>query len=95
MKNTCALYERRELTINAFKSRIFTLKSTQGKGLKILTLKQMFQWLAIVFAQIKQVTQIKLLKWNWNETLHIIYSLYWSKQITKEVYNNIMNSINV
>ena len=42
MKNTCTLYERRELTINAFKSRIFTLKSTQGKGLKILTLKQMF-----------------------------------------------------
>ena len=90
MKNTCTLYERRELTINAFKSRIFTLKSTQGKGLKILTLKQMFLWLPIVFAQIKQVTQSK-----WNETLHIIYSLYWSKQITKEVYNNIMNSMNV
>ena len=32
-----------ELTINAFKSAIFALKSTQGKGLKILTLKQMFQ----------------------------------------------------
>ena len=64
MKNTCALYERRELTINAFKSRIFTLKSTQGKGLKILTLKQIFPWLPIVFAQIKQVTQIKQVKWN-------------------------------
>ena len=55
MKNTCTLYERRELTINAFKSRIFTLKSTQGKGLKILNLKQMFPWLPIAFAQIKQV----------------------------------------
>ena len=74
MKNAYTLYERQELTINAFKSRIFTLKSTQGKGLKILTLKQMFQWLPIVFEQIKQVTQIKLLKWNWNKTLHIIYS---------------------
>ena len=64
MKKACTLYERWELTINAFKSRIFTLKSTQGKGLKILTLKQMFQWLQIVFAQIKQVTQITQVKWN-------------------------------
>ena len=61
MKNAC---EPRELTINVFKSRIFTLKSTQGKGLNILTLEQMFQWLPIVFAQIKQVIQIKLVKWN-------------------------------
>ena len=61
MKNAC---EPRELTINVFKSRIFTLKSTQGKGLNILTLKQMFQWLPIVFAQIKQVIQIKLVKWT-------------------------------
>ena len=64
MKNACTPYEDWELTINAFKSTIFTLKSTQGKGLKILTLKQMFQWLPIVFAQIKQVTQIKQVKWN-------------------------------
>ena len=64
MKKACTLYERWELTINAFKSRIFTLTSTQGKGLKILTLKQMFQWLPIVFAQIKQVTQITQVKWN-------------------------------
>ena len=64
MKKACTLYESWELTINAFKSRIFTLKSTQGKGLKILTLKQMFQWLQIVFAQIKQVTQITQVKWN-------------------------------
>ena len=64
MKNACTPHEDWELTINAFKSTIFTLKSTQGKGLKILTLKQMFQWLPIVFAQIKQVTQIKQVKWN-------------------------------
>ena len=38
-----ALYEGQELTLNAFKSRIFPLKSTQGKGhtLKILVQKQM------------------------------------------------------
>ena len=64
MKNTCTTHEGRELTTNAFKSTIFTLKSTQGKGLKILTLKQMFQWLPIVFAHIKPMTQIKQVRWN-------------------------------
>ena len=67
MKNTCTLYERRELTINAFKSRIFTLKSTQGKGLKILSLKQMFPWLPIVFSQINQV--------KWNSSYNIFFGL--------------------
>ena len=30
-----------------------------------------------------------------NEIRQIIYSLYRAKEITKKVYNNIMNSINV
>ena len=36
-----ALYEGRELTLNAFKSGIFPIKETQWKGLKILAPKQM------------------------------------------------------
>ena len=36
-----ALYDGQELTLNAFKSGIFSTKATKGKGLKILTLKQM------------------------------------------------------
>ena len=36
-----------ELTVNAFKSRIFPLKTTQGKGFKISTPKQMLQRLSI------------------------------------------------
>ena len=32
-----AFYEGRELTFNAFTSRIFPIKAKQGKGLKILT----------------------------------------------------------
>ena len=32
-----ARYEGRNLTLNAYKSVIFTIKETQGKGLKILT----------------------------------------------------------
>ena len=30
-----------------------------------------------------------------NEIRQIIYSLYWAKEITKKVYNNIMNSIKI
>ena len=36
-------YEGLELTINTFKKGIFPIKETQGKGLKILTPKQMLQ----------------------------------------------------
>ena len=35
------LYKGRELILNAFKSRISPIKVTKGKGLKILTPKQM------------------------------------------------------
>ena len=38
-----ALYEDRELILNAFRSVIFPIKTAKGKGLKILTPKQMLQ----------------------------------------------------
>ena len=85
-----ALYEGRELTPNVFKTGIFPIKATQGKGVKILTLKQMLQILPIALAQVKaDNTSENLL----NEIRQIIYSLYWAKEITKIVYNKIMNSI--
>ena len=40
-ENVYALYEGRKLTLNAFRSGVFPIKSTQGKGLKILNPKQM------------------------------------------------------
>lgn len=40
----------RELVLSAFKSGIFLLKSAQGKGIKILTPKQLFQRLPISLA---------------------------------------------
>ena len=61
-------------------------KRQKGKGLKILTPKQMLQRLPIALAQVKAG--------NTSENLcQIIYSLYRSKEITKKVYNNIMDSI--
>ena len=73
-------------------SGIFPVKSTQGKGLKILTPKQMLQRLSIVLAQVKVGNTSENLL---NEIRQIIYSLYRAKEITKKVYNNIMNSIKV
>ena len=59
--------------------------------MKILTPKQMLQRLPIALARVKAgYTSRNLL----NEIRQIIYSLYWAKEITKIVYNNIKNSEN-
>ena len=63
-----------------------------GKGLKILTLNQMLKRLPIALAQVKAGNNSESLL---NEIRQIVYSLYRSKEITKKVYNNIINSIKV
>ena len=60
---------------------------TKGKGLKILTPKQMFQRLPIALAQVKAGNNSENLL---NEIRQILYSLYQSKEITKKVYNNLI-----
>ena len=63
---------------------------TKGKGLKILTPKQMLQRLPIALAQVKAGKNSEILL---NEIRQIIYSLYQSKEITKKLYNNFMKSL--
>ena len=90
----------REMVINAFKSGIFQVskesqedeESQEGKGLKILTPNQMLKRLPIALAQVKAGNNSESLL---NEIRQIVYSLYRSKEITKKVYNNIINSIKV
>ena len=65
---------------------------SEGKGLKILTAKQMLQRLPIALAQVKAGNNSENLL---NEIRQIVYSLYRSKQTTKKVYNSIIKSINV
>ena len=65
---------------------------TEGKGLKILTPKQMLQRLPIALAQVKAGNNSESLL---NEIRRSVYSLYQSKQITKKVYHNIIKSINI
>ena len=60
--------------------------------LKILTHKQMLQILPIPLAEIKAGKNSESLL---NEIREIVYFLYQSKQITKKVYNNIINSIQI
>ena len=90
IKTAKNLYDSRELVINAFKSRLFQLKSTTGTRLKILTPKQLLQRLQIVLAQAKAGNNSESLL---NEIRKIVYSLYQSKEIAKYIYNNIVKSI--
>ena len=56
----------------------------------VLTPKQMLQRWPIAPAQVKAGNNSKRLL---NEIRQIVFSLYWAKEITKKVYNNIIKSI--
>ena len=101
IKNVKNLYDSRQKIIDLFNNyskikseSIYRSKhgETKGKGLKILTPKQMLQRLPIALAQVKAGNNSESLL---NEIRQIVYSLYQSKQITKKVYNNIIKSINI
>ena len=65
-------------------------KAKYGRGLKILSTKQMLQRLPIALAQVKAGNTSENLL---NEIRQIMYSLHRAKEITKKVYDNLMNSI--
>ena len=65
-------------------------EQTEETALKILSPKQMLQRLPIVLAQVKAGNNSESLL---NEIRLIAYSLYQSKQITKKLYNHIIESI--
>ena len=60
--------------------------------MKILSPKHILQSLAIALAQVKASNTSENLL---NNIRKIMYSLYQEKEITKKVYNNIMNSVNL
>ena len=62
----------------------------QGQGLKILTPKQMITRLPILLAQLKAGNNSDKLK---NEIRQIVYSLYRSKDLSKTIENNLINTI--
>ena len=62
----------------------------KGQGLKIMTPKQMITRFPILLAQLKASNNSQKLK---NEIRQIAYSLYRSKNLSKTVYNNLINTI--
>ena len=62
----------------------------QGQGLKIFTPNQMLSRLPISLAQLKAGNNSEKLK---NEIRQLLYSLYRSKKLTKEIYKSLINII--
>ena len=68
----------------------FNKQNEEGQGLKILTPNQMLSRLPIYLAQLKAGNNSKKLK---NGIRQLLYSLYRSKNMTKQVYNNLIKYI--
>ena len=71
--------------------RIFYFNQLEQKeeGLKILTPNQVFSRLPIILAQVKTRNNSEKLK---SKIRQLLYSLYRSKRLTKNVCKNLMNS---
>ena len=65
-------------------------RNQQGKGLKILTPNQMLSRLLISLAQLKAGNNLEKLR---NEIRQLLYSLYRSKNLAKQVYSNLIKYI--
>ena len=68
----------------------FNKQNQQGEGLKIITPNQTPSRLPISLAQLQAGNNSEKLK---NETRQLLYSLYRSKNMTKQVYNNLIKPI--
>ena len=65
-------------------------RNQQGKGIKILTPNQMLSRLPITLAQLKAGNNSEKLK---NEIRQLLYSLYRSKKIAKQIYKSLVDII--
>ena len=68
----------------------FNKQNQEGQGLKTLTPNQMLNRLPITLAQLKAGNNSEKLK---NEIRQLLYSLYRSKNMTKQVYNSLIKYI--
>ena len=66
------------------------IRKQQGLGLKILTPDQMLSRLPISLAQLKAGNNSEKLK---NEIRQLLYSLYRSKKLTKQLYKSLFDII--
>ena len=68
----------------------FNKQKQEGQGIKILTPNQMLSRLPISLAQLQAGNNFSKLK---NEIRQLFYSLYRSKNMTKQVYNKLIKHI--
>ena len=68
----------------------FNRLNQSGQGLKILTPNQMFSRLPISLAQLNAGNNSEKLK---NEIRQLLYSLYRSKKLTKQIYKSLIDII--
>ena len=68
----------------------FNKQNQEGKALKMLTPNQILSRLPITLALLKAENNSEKLK---NEIRQLLYSLYRSKNMTKQVYNNLIKYI--
>ena len=68
----------------------FNKQKQSGQGLKILTPNQMLSRLPITLAQLKAGNNSEKLK---NEIRQLLYSLYRSKKLTKQLYKSLIDII--
>ena len=64
--------------------------ATKEKGLKILTPNQMFSRLTISLASLNAGNNSEKLK---NQIIQLLYSLYRSKKLTKQLYKSLIDII--
>ena len=64
--------------------------STQGRGIKISPQKQMLQKLFALLTQLQAGNTYENLL---NKIRQIVYSMYWTKQISKKLYNKLLKLI--
>ena len=83
--------EENKKIINIAESILYFNQQNQAeKGLKILTSKQMLSRLPIILAQLKAGNNSEKLK---NEIRQLLYSLYRSKKLTKQLYKSLIDII--
>ena len=90
-KNRKFKIEENEKTINIVERVLYFNQLDQsGQGLKILTPNQMPSRLPISLAHLKAGNNSEKLK---NEIRQILYSLYRSKKLTKQLYKSLVDII--
>ena len=68
----------------------FNDQTQEGDGIKILTPNQMLSKLPITLAQLKAGNNSEKLK---NEIRQLLYSVYRSKKLTKQIYKSLINIV--